>query len=192
MAQKPKRVSRISQSIEFSPPKGQLSVLEKEVQELIDGISQFLDYQKTRHKDSTASENVLDENLNTLRHHMRTVRRWRNGSVPCGPVDCDILTEYLHKTYKQLLATKAKVLTEELKQIDEFMLILDEDSNDLRQNMDDDIQNVQKRIASFATNGAVIAKSGNKSQENKEKSELEALKETDTSIKELQQVVQHL
>ena len=192
MAQKPKRVSRISQSIDFCPSKGQLSVLEKEVQELIDGTSQFLDSQKSRHQDSTADDSALDENLNTLRQHMRTVRRWRNGSAPCGPVDCDILTEYLHKTYKKLLITKAKTLTLELNQIDELILILDEDSNNFRQNMDDDIQNMQKRIANFDTDEALIPKSGNKSQENKEKSGLQMLKETDTSIKELQQAVQHL
>ena len=191
MAQKThKRVSRISQSIDFSPPKGQLSGLEKELQELIDSLNNFLDQQKTRHKDDTTEENTLEENLTTLRQHMRSVRRWRNGSVPCGPVDCDILTDYLHKTYRKLLTKKAKALTEELKQIDEFILILDEDSNDLRQNMDDDIQNLEKRIASFEGDGASTGKARKTSQE--ENSSLCLYKETGVSIKELQEAVEHL
>ena len=191
MAQKPhKRISRISQSIDFSPPKGQLSGLEKELQELIDSVSNFLDQQKAKHKDVTTVESILDENLTTLRQHMRTVRRWRNGSVPCGPVDCDTLTDYLHKTYRKLLTRKSKALTEEVRQIDEFILILDEDSNDLRQNMDDDIQNLEKRIASFAGDSASTEKARKGSQD--ETSSLCSLKETEASIKELQEAVQHL
>ncbi len=195
MAHKPKkRVSRMSQSLDFQIHKGQLSDLEKEVQDLIDGLTKFLDTQKSKGLQDleSSSSTGLVESLSSMRQYMRTVRRWRNGSADFSPVEWVAVTDTLHGTYVQLLTERTRILTEELKDVEGFIPILDEPSNELRQNVDVDLQNLEKKIVSLQSAKPTTPPHSPQGKSGSTGFGLQTLKEVDSQISDVEQSIKHL
>ncbi len=107
-----------------------LSRMEKTLNQLIERVTNV-----TSHKDEIPQ--MLDPHI--LRQKMRTLRRWRNGSVQCSQTLLAGFSSELSKTSTEVLIFEMKTLRTKLNKIDEYSLMMDDTFTNLRQDTEDDM-----------------------------------------------------
>ena len=79
---------------------------------------------------------------NSLRLHMRLLRRWRNGSMACTEENLSCVKEFLLQARLRLLKIEESLIREKINSTDEYILMLDDRCNNLRDDLEEEVNSL--------------------------------------------------